>query len=508
MSERSTARRGYRLMIAFLVAMLAAATLPATIATASPPTILGYATNFDVSNGTDHECEGFEVEIEDITTSQISYTWPGNPYGSAKPATAMTFPDGHTGVRIRYEANYNAGAWSARTPIGSFNHFGVHVTGTPGTQFYTWLCDLGGSSAGSTGTLTEYGGTTPGNYFVQPGVTSVVPSVQPTPTGPAVVPVIIPAEPPPPAEPRFVDAVYVLKYQASSPNLVDVNQLLITDPEVQRAITNSQISSIAELFQPNPGTAGTETEPGDPINPGDQSSLTVTETYHYTGPVDPADNSVTCTDVVGDPNNCTNFVGPMISRQMQSTQLNNTTVRTAVNASVYTTGLLNPIGGNVLSGALPNNADPELMDCGSDLGSCFVDVDQNTVVDLTGTPNDGYSFLKWTGACTGTNRVCHVTASAVKATKAYFVVSPKLTVKITQRGNVASTPTGIDCTRAATLTGTCSARFRRGSVVSLTATPAPGKAFVRWSGACLNVFGPVCNVTMTASKGAGAVFST
>lgn len=42
MSDRSTARRGHRLMIAIFVAMLA---------TASPPTILGYATNFDVSNG-------------------------------------------------------------------------------------------------------------------------------------------------------------------------------------------------------------------------------------------------------------------------------------------------------------------------------------------------------------------------------------------------------------------------------------------------------------------------
>ena len=146
-------------MIAIFVAMLA---------TASPPTILGYATNFDVSNGTDHECEGFEVEIEDVSTSQISYTWPGNPCGSAKPATGMTFPDGHTGVRIRYEASDSAGAWSAHTAIGTFNHFGVHVTGTPGTQFYTWLCDLGGSSAGSTGTLTSTAAPRPGTTSCSP----------------------------------------------------------------------------------------------------------------------------------------------------------------------------------------------------------------------------------------------------------------------------------------------------------------------------------------------------
>ncbi len=512
MSMLGSATRGRKVLLALAAGLLGAATLPASIAHANPPTIIGYATNFDVPNGTDKECEGFEVEIEDVTDTQITYTWPGtpsypNPYGTAKSITNTTFADGHAGVVVRMAADYVGGAWSAHTPIGSVNHYGVHVTGTPGVQRYSWLCDMGGSGVGSTGTLLPYGGTTQGNYYTQPGVPSVVPSVQPTPTGPAVVPVIVPSEPPPPPEARFQDAIWVLKYQASSPNSVDVNQLVASDPEVQSAITHSQISSVAELFQPDPGTTGEETESGDPIGEGDQSSLTVTETFQYTGPVDPVDNSATCNETVGDPNNCNNFVGPMIARQMQSTQLSNPTPRTAVNASVYTTGRLNPIGGNVVSGALPNNADPEVMDCGSDLGSCFVDVDRGTVVDLTGTPDVGYDFQKWTGACTGTNAVCHLTATAVKATKAYFVVSPKLAVGITRRGSVSSSPIGIDCTRGATLSGTCKAPFHKSTVVTLTASPAPGKTFVKWSGACLGVTGPVCNVTITASKTAGAVFS-
>jgi hypothetical protein len=279
---------------------------------------------------------------------------------------------------------------------------------------------------------------------------------------------------------------------------------------VQTAITNSQIGNVAELFQPDPGNAGAETEPGDPVNAGDQSSLTVTETYRYTGPVDPADNSATCNDIAGDPNNCTNFVGSMIARQMQSTQLNNTTPRTAVNAALYVGTTSTPNAGNVTSGDLPGNADPANIDCGVDGGSCFVDVDSGTVVALTASPSDAYDFSKWTGACTGTNLVCHVAATAVKSTKAMFVLAPKLTVGITKHGNVTSSPAGIDCSRLVGITalvGTCKTPFHKGTVVTLTATPAAGRTFVKWGGACLGVVGPVCTVTMTASKSAGAVFS-
>jgi hypothetical protein len=515
MTMTRTRRWARRLFLSSLVGTLVVAGLGGTVARANPPSISGWATNFDVPNGTDKDCEGFEVEIEDITDTQVTYTWPGtpgypNPYGSGH-VTNTTFPDGHSGVVVRMAATYGNGAWSAHTPIGQVNHYGVHVNGTPGVQRYTWLCDLGGYGAGSTGTLVPYGGTTQGNYFAQPSVPAVVPSVQPTPTGPQVVPQVVPAQRPEPAEARLPDAVWVLKYQASSPNAVDVNNLLVTDPEIQNAVNHSQIGSVAELFQPEPGANdGVETEPGDPVNSGDRSTVTVTETYHYTGPVDPADNSVTCTDVAGDPNNCSNFVGSLIARQMQSTQLSNTTPRTAVNASLYVGTIATPGAGNVTSGDLPGNADPANMDCGADGGSCFVDVDTGTAVTLTAAPTDAYDFSKWTGACTGTNPVCHVSATAVKTTKAMFVAAPKLTVGISKHGNVTSSPVGIDCSRVVGITalqGTCKLPFHRGTVVTLTATPAPGKTFVRWSGACLGVTGPVCTVTMSASKSAGAVFS-
>ena len=410
-------------MLAAVVVAGAMIAIGTRAAHAAPPSILGYATNFDVGNGTDKECEGFEVEIEDITDTQITYTWPGspgypNPYGTSHTFTNTTFADGHTGVIVRFAATYSGAAWSAKTPIGQVNHFGIHVNGNPGVQRYSWLCDLGGSSAGSTGTLTPYGGTTQGNFYSTPSVPAVVPSVVATPTGEQIVSVVVPAVVPQPAEPRFPDPVWILKYQASSPNAVDVNQLLISDPEVQRAIANSQISSIAELFQPDPGTNhGLQQEPGDPIDPGDASSITVTETYHYTGPVDPIDNSITCNEIANDPNNCNNFVGGMIARQMVAANLTPATNRATLNVVVDTGPSPSTTGGSVTSAGTAN-ANPGELDCGP---SCFASVDAGTTVALSAAANAGYHFGSWSGACAGTSSTCNVAVNGITDVTATFV---------------------------------------------------------------------------------------
>ena len=416
---------------------VAAASTAATpvVAGAAAPVLSGMATNFDVANGTDKECEGFEVEIEDITTTAVTYTWPGssayvNPYGSAQPSDIVgtTFPDGHSGVRVTFHATYAGHAWSASTAVGAINHFGVHVTGTPGVQRYSWLCDLGGVSAGSTGVLTPYGGTTTGNYYVYPSAPSIVPTVVATPAGEGVQTQVIPAEVPSPAEARLPDAVWVVKYRARSASAVDVNNLVVTDPEVQAAVASSNIASVAELFQPDPATnVGAETEAPDVVQPGDRSEITVTETYQYTGPVDPADNSTTCTDVVGDPNNCSNFVGTLIARQMASAQLGTVTPRAPFTVAVTTDGRASGAGGNITSGPLPGGADPSSVDCGSDGGPCFSNVDDPTTVVLSAAPNPGYVFRGWTGACSGSSATCTIPVTGPKAVTAAFGLLPTVT---------------------------------------------------------------------------------
>jgi hypothetical protein len=68
-----------------------------------------------------------------------------------------------------------------------------------------------------------------------------------------------------------------------------------------------------------------------------------------------------------------------------------------------------------------------------------------------------------------------------------------LAVTVLRGGTVTSSPAGISCP------GTCSADFPRGTVVTLTATPAAGSIFMGWGGTCSGR-GP-CTVTLTAAQG-------
>lgn len=76
----------------------------------------------------------------------------------------------------------------------------------------------------------------------------------------------------------------------------------------------------------------------------------------------------------------------------------------------------------------------------------------------------------------------------------------RLTVTVAGSGTVSSSPRGISCPKA------CARSFPRGRKVRLTAKPAAGWAFARWTGACARAKG-TCTVTMSAAKRAGAVFS-
>ncbi|CAK0765582.1 inhibitor of cysteine peptidase [Gammaproteobacteria bacterium] len=147
------------------------------------------------------------------------------------------------------------------------------------------------------------------------------------------------------------------------------------------------------------------------------------------------------------------------------------------------------------------DSDLGLIRCGDDCNDPYT---SGRIVTLTATPDNGSTFIGWTGGCTGTTLTCKVTMSAVKNVAATFQPIYALTVTKdgTGNGTVTSTPIGINC-------GTdCSESYLAGKIVTLTATAAAGSSFIGWSGpgAGICTIAKTCAVTLNAVKDLTASF--
>jgi hypothetical protein len=122
----------------------------------------GSINNFDTVNDTGSVCHGFEIEIEDCRSNDITYTYNYNHYGAPRIEQDDSIV-GHPKCRIRWESKKNAdGSWAAYTaipsaPIAPTNghmftnpsvnfggeHFGVGYRVPATVVKYNWLIDNG-----------------------------------------------------------------------------------------------------------------------------------------------------------------------------------------------------------------------------------------------------------------------------------------------------------------------------------------------------------------------------
>ena len=125
-----------------------------------------------------------------------------------------------------------------------------------------------------------------------------------------------------------------------------------------------------------------------------------------------------------------------------------------------------------------------------------------TVVELTATANEGYTFAGWSGDASGTTSPTNVTMDAAKSVTADFTLN-QYTLNVikpgTGSGTVSSSPPGIDCG------ATCAATYDYNTSVTLTATPAIGSTFLGWAGSCSGTGS--CVVTMSAARSVSATFA-
>ena len=141
-------------------------------------------------------------------------------------------------------------------------------------------------------------------------------------------------------------------------------------------------------------------------------------------------------------------------------------------------------------------------------GDCAEAYPVGTVVTLAATPAANMRFTGWGGACSGAF-ACQVTMTGARSVVASFApIVHTLTVigAGAGSGRVTSDVGGIDCAIAAgSATGTCSAAYTQGTVVTLTATPNGTDSFAGWSGVCSGTGS--CVVTMSQARSMIATFA-
>ena len=276
----------------------------------------GSINNFDTVNDTGGECHGFEIEIDDIHSKDITYTYDWNHYGVPKITEDNTDPL-HPKVFVRYESKKNPdGTWAAYTavPAGPLaptdghqctnpsvnfgcEHFGVGFYGAPTAVKYNWLKDDGAGHL-------IYGGavniSTPTFVYFPPA-----PAV-PAQVQAAIVP------PPPPAPPvlQFGVASWVkdTKTKTHNNNKVELRDLVSDDPNDanDRNWKNGEPDEVEtewRLLQTdfNAGDGGANGElegvPEDLPN-GDEVITRRYDFYKYVGPID-AESGEAMADTVG-----------------------------------------------------------------------------------------------------------------------------------------------------------------------------------------------------------------
>lgn len=199
----------------------------------------GSINNFDTVNDTGVECHGFEIELEDVHSTDITYTYDWNHYGVPQIGEDNSVP-AHPRVSVRWVSAKNAtGGWAAYTaiPAGPIaptdghmftdptvnfggEHFGLGYMVSPTAVRYYWLLDDG---SGNLIRGPQVQVATPTFVYVPPAV------VVPAQVQAAIVP------PPPPAPPplEFGDPLWVKEIRTSTHNHheVPLRNLISEDPD-------------------------------------------------------------------------------------------------------------------------------------------------------------------------------------------------------------------------------------------------------------------------------------
>ncbi|MBX3026205.1 PEP-CTERM sorting domain-containing protein [bacterium] len=315
-----------------LVLSFAPSGAPAANPTEAPPSptptaiTFGTLSNFDVFNDTGEETHGFEIELDGISSGDVSFTF-GEPYQRYGNPRVEDFAGG---VYVRYESPYDpqSQTFTAATPLapavisptdghacwtgGAANyptsgceHFGIGLNRNPTATVYRWLL----ADPQSPGALRPAGST----VRIPAPVWNVSPAPPQAPNQQPVVAAAI--EPPPPGAYEFGDAVWVKVFKTEAPEPAELHHLVTDDPAVPQEAGETEIEwTLLQARRGRPAQLEQEAQIGE----GNESVTRRYEFYEYTGEYDAESHEAL---VIDDSNPSPGELGNYIGAQMAAVNL-------------------------------------------------------------------------------------------------------------------------------------------------------------------------------------------
>jgi len=298
-----------------------------SVSSGTTPLQFGTLSNFDVFNDTGEVTHGFEIELDGVSPTDVTYQF-GAPYERYGNPTVTAFAGG---TKVTYASPYDAASstWAVGTPLApavvtptmghecwtggspsyptaGCEHFGLGLIATPTNVVYHWLV-ASKSTPGSLDYATGGGVQIAApQWNVQP---APVPAVNPKP----VVKAVLPA-PQEPGDPQLGDATWVKVYKTESPSKADLGHLLTGD----KAEPTQVETEWAILQGGNGGGIANELSDDVQLKAADNSISRRYEFYAYTGAYDPENHEAL---PVNDSNPVKSDVGSLIGNQMVALNL-------------------------------------------------------------------------------------------------------------------------------------------------------------------------------------------
>jgi len=330
-----------------------------TVLPAHAVTYFGSLSNFDVVNNSTEPCNGFEIELDGLTSKEITYTFDYQSYGKPRLLDS-TDANGKPVVKVRYESKYDAvnHVFLNATPVAPVptmttaghqctsmpnahntsgcEHYGLGIIGNPTKTIYRWLVA---------------DPVTPGNlvYQLDPAtglpdtvsipapvfVVNAQPAQIPQPPAPVVgvqpvAPVAVPPQPvvqveidvpeaPEPPNYQYGEAMWVKVFTTESPNPRDLNDLVTDNAKVPNEPAEVEVEwqLLQKTIDPAKLAGGRDkleaNLAGNPMADGNESVTRRYEFYEYAGAFD-AENHEVLPD--NDSNPVPGDIGKYIGAQM------------------------------------------------------------------------------------------------------------------------------------------------------------------------------------------------